>query len=55
MFLVMILAFLIGAICMICAVKEYLKKDKSINSIIFAVIGILFIGFAIYLALPHYS
>lgn len=55
MFIVMLLAFLIGIVCVVISLKECFKKNITGKNIGIAIIGIVLIGFAVYLALPHYA
>ena len=55
MFIGMLLAFLFGIICILISIKECFQKNITGKNIGIAIIGVILIGFAIYLALPHYS
>lgn len=55
MFLVMLLAFFLGIVCFVTAIKECCKKGITSKNIVIAVGGIVLISLAIYMALPHYS
>ena len=55
MFIGMVLAFLFGIVCIVISIKECFQKNITGKNIGIVIIGIILIGFAIYLALPHYS
>lgn len=55
MFLLMIFTFILGVIFLAFAIKEGMRNGIGAKLVIAAAIGIIFIIFSVYLALPHIS